>query len=103
MNDFMAMFSKQTKQVLKQVCKKHDITQIKDIVDVYRHKPDLLFEPKGFSQKCWNEISEVLSNSQNPYMPQDSVISYTKAKLIAKRNALIDELAELSRTIQAMS
>ena len=37
---------------------------------------------------------------QRAYVPEDAVISFEKAKLIVKRNRLIDELTELSRKIQ---
>ena len=93
-------FSDDTRAILSQVCKKHNIKHVKEIVDIYRHKPDLLFEMEGFSKECWNEISEVLSDSGNPYMPEDSVISFQKAMLIVKRNNLVNELAELSKEIQ---
>ena len=93
-------FSDETKTVLFQVCEKHDIKHIKEMVDIYRHKPDLFFEINGFSRKCWDEISDILSEPSNPYMPKDSVISYNKAMLIVKRNNLVDELAELSKEIQ---
>ncbi|MBW2575258.1 MAG: hypothetical protein JRC56_03500 [Deltaproteobacteria bacterium] len=93
-------FSNGARTILFQVCEKHNIKHIKEIVDIYRHKPDLFFEVKGFSRKCWNEITDILSNKSNPYMPKDSVISYQKAMLIVKRNNLVDELAELSKEIQ---
>jgi len=69
-------------------------------VDIYRHKPDLFFEENGFSRECWDEISNILSGPNNPYIPKDSVISFQKATLIVKRNKLVDELAELSDKIQ---
>jgi hypothetical protein len=93
-------FTVETKNILSQVCEKHNIKQVKELVDIYRHKPDLFFEVKGFSKKCWDEISDILSDSSNPYMPEDSVISFQKALLIVKRNHLVDELAELSKKIQ---
>ena len=93
-------FTVETKNILSQVCEKHNIKQVKELVDIYRHKPDLFFEVKGFSKKCWDEISDILSDSSNPYMPEDSVISFQKALLIVKRNYLVDELAELSKKIQ---
>ena len=62
-------FNDETRAILFQVCKKHHIKHVKEIVDIYRHRPDLLFEVKGFSKECWDEISEILSNSSNPYMP----------------------------------
>ena len=93
-------FTVETKNILSQVCEKHNIKQVKELVDIYRHKPDLFFEVKGFSKKCWDEISDILSDSSNPYMPEDSVISFQKALLIVKRNLLVDELAELSKKIQ---
>jgi hypothetical protein len=93
-------FSEETKQILFRVCVKHNIKQIKEIVDIYRHKPDLFFEENGFSRECWDEISNILSDPNNPYLPKDSVISFQKATLIVKRNKLIDELAELSNEIQ---
>jgi len=102
MKEFLEIlpYRKQTKRILIQICEEHYIQHIKDIVDIYRHKPDLFFAAKGFSKKCWDEISEVLSDPGNPYMPKDSVISFEKAKLIVKRNKLIDELTELSKEIQ---
>ncbi|MBW1608228.1 MAG: hypothetical protein JRF45_13070 [Deltaproteobacteria bacterium] len=93
-------FSAETKRLLSQVCEKHHIKQVKELVDIYRHKPDLFFEVNGFSKKCWDEISGLLSDPSNPYMPEDSVISFQKALLIVKRNHLVDELAELSKEIQ---
>jgi len=93
-------FSDKTRTVLFQVCEKHDVKHIKEMVDIYRHKPDLFFEIDGFSRKCWDEISEILSDTSNPFMPKDSEISYQKAMLIVKRNNLVDELAELSKEIQ---
>lgn len=93
-------FSDDTRAILFQVCKNHNIKHVKEIVDIYRHKPDLLFEVRGFSKECWDEISEILSDSSNPYMPKDSVISFQKAMLIVKRNNLVNELAELSKEIQ---
>ena len=93
-------FTVETKNILSQVCEKHHIKQVKELVDIYRHKPDLFFEVKGSSKKCWDEISDILSDSSNPYMPEDSVISFQKALLIVKRNYLVDELAELSKKIQ---
>lgn len=90
----------QARRILYQICDKHDIKRIKDFVDIYRHKPDLLFEEKGLSQECWDEISKVLSDPGNPYIPQETVISYRKAKLIVKRNRLIDDLTELTKEIQ---
>lgn len=93
-------FTVETRNILSQVCEKHNIKQVKELVDIYRHKPDLFFEVKGFSKKCWDEISDILSDSSNPYMPEDSVISFQKALLIVKRNLLVDELAELSKKIQ---
>ncbi len=92
--------SKDTGKIMLQVCKKHNIRHEKEIVDIYRHKPDLFFEEKAFSKECWNEISTILSDPSNPYMPKDSVISFKKATLIVKRNKLIDALAELSKEIQ---
>lgn len=93
-------FSAETRNILFQVCEKHHIKQVKELVDIYRHKPDLFFEVNGFSKKCWDEISNLLSDPSNPYMPKDSVISFQKALLIVKRNHLVDELAELSKEIQ---
>ncbi len=92
--------SDKTRNILFRICKEHDIRHIKEVVDIYRHKPDLIFEASGFSKECWEELSEILSNSNNPYMPDDSVISFQKAKLIVKRNKLVDELAGLSKEIQ---
>ncbi len=92
--------SDKTRNILFRICKEHDIRHIKEVVDIYRHKPDLFFEANGFSKECWEELSEILSNSNNPYMPDDSVISFQKAKLIVKRNKLVDELAGLSKEIQ---
>jgi hypothetical protein len=69
-------------------------------VDIYRHKPDLFFGENGFSRECWDEISNILSDPNNPYIPKDSVISFKKATLIVKRNKLVDELAELSNEIR---
>jgi len=102
MKNFIATFSfsEETRQILFQVCEKHNIRHIKEIVDIYRHKPDLFFEGKGFSKECWEEISNTLSDPNNPYIPKDSVISFQKAALIVKRNKLVDELAELSNEIQ---
>lgn len=93
-------FTAETRNILSQVCEKHNIKQAKELVDIYRHKPDLFFEVNGFSKKCWDEISSLLSDPSNPYMPEDSVISFQKALLIVKRNHLVDELAELSKEIQ---
>lgn len=93
-------FTAETRNILSQVCEKHHIKQVKELVDIYRHKPDLFFEVNGFSKKCWDEISSLLSDQSNPYMPEDSVISFQKALLIVKRNHLVDELAELSKEIQ---
>ncbi len=102
MTAFIETFSisKETGKILLQVCKKHNIRHEKEIVDIYRHKPDLFFEEKNFSKECWTEISTILSDPSNPYMPQDSVISFDKATLIVKRNKLIEELAKLSKEIQ---
>jgi len=93
-------FTAETRNILSQVCEKNHIKQVKELVDIYRHKPDLFFEVNGFSKKCWDEISSLLSDQSNPYMPEDSVISFQKALLIVKRNHLVDELAELSKEIQ---
>ncbi len=92
--------SKETGKILLQVCEKYNIRHEKEIVDIYRHKPDLFFEEIDFSEECWNEISTILSDPSNPYMPKDSVISFKKATLIVKRNKLIDKLTELSKEIQ---
>jgi hypothetical protein len=93
-------FTAETRNILSQVCEKNHIKQVKELVDIYRHKPDLFFGVNGFSKKCWDEISSLLSDPSNPYMPEDSVISFQKALLIVKRNHLVDELAELSKEIQ---
>lgn len=93
-------FSEQTRQILLRVCEKHNIKLISEIVDIYRHKPDLFFCENGFSKECWDEISNILSDPNNPYIPKDSVISFNKATLIVKRNKLVDELAELSNEIR---
>lgn len=93
-------FSETTRQILLRVCEKHNIKQISEIVDIYRHKPDLFFGENGFSRECWDEISNILSDPNNPYIPKDSVISFKKATLIVKRNKLVDELAELSNEIR---
>lgn len=102
MHKFIETFpvSKETEKILLQVCKKYNIRHEKEIVDIYRHKPDLFFQEKDFSKECWNEISTILSDPSNPYMPKDSVISFKKATLIVKRNKLIEELAELSKDIR---
>lgn len=102
MEQFLEMFPQSglTRKILLKICEEHHIQHIRDIVDIYRHKPDLFFEMEGFSESCWEEISEILSNPDNPYVPKDAVISFEKAKLIVKRNRLIDELTELSRKIQ---
>ncbi len=104
MQDLIKTFgiSEGTRQILHQMCEKHAIGHIKEFVDVYRHKPDIFFEAKGFSSKCWDEISQALSDPGNPYIPGETVISYDKAKLIVKRNRLIDDLTELTRSIQEM-
>ena len=93
-------FSEKTRQILLRVCEKHNIKQISEIVDIYRHKPDLFFGENSFSRECWDEISNILSDPNNPYIPKDSVISFKKATLIVKRNNLVDELAELSNEIR---
>jgi hypothetical protein len=93
-------FSETTRQILLRVCEKHNIKQISEIVDIYRHKPDLFFGENGFSREFWDEISNILSDPNNPYIPEDSVISFKKATLIVKRNKLVDELAELSNEIR---
>jgi len=94
--------SAETKRILSQVCEKHRINQVKELVDIYRHKPDLFFEVNGFSKNCWDEISGLLSDPSSPYMPEDSVISFQKALLIVRRNHLVDELAELSKEIRSI-
>ena len=93
-------FSEKTRQILLRVCEKHNIKQISEIVDIYRHKPDLFFGENGFSREFWDEISNILSDPHNPYIQEDSVISFKKATLIVKRNKLVDELAELSNEIR---
>ncbi|MEE8552032.1 MAG: hypothetical protein V3S72_01905 [Desulfobacterales bacterium] len=93
-------FSEKTRQILLRVCEKHNIKQISEIVDIYRHKPDLFFGKNGFYRECWDEISNILSDPNNPYIPKDSVISFKKATLIVKRNNIVDELAELSNEIR---
>ena len=104
MQEFIRAFpiSDQTRQILHNVCEKHDIRHIRDVVDIYRHKPDIFFEEKGFSRECWDEIPKTFSYPGNPSIPKESVISYRKAKLIVKRNRLIDDLTELTREIQEM-
>ena len=89
-----------TIKVLNQLCEEHDIRRVKDLVDVYLHRPDLFFKIECFKKECWDEISEVLSDHSNPYIPGDSVISFEKAKLIVKRNELIDKLTELTQEIR---
>ncbi len=89
-----------TTKVLKQLCEEHDIRSVKDFVDVYLHKPDLFFKIVGFKKECWEEISVALSDHSGPYIPKDSVISFKKAKLIVKRNKLIDKLTELTQEIR---
>ncbi len=102
MQTFIETFpvSKATGNILLKVCKKYNIRHEKEIVDIYRHKPDLFFEEINFSKESWNEISKILSDPSNPYMPKDSVISFKKATLIVKRNKLIDKLADLSKAIR---
>jgi hypothetical protein len=102
MDKFLALFSDSNQKIMEHACATHDLCNIKNIVDVYRHKPDLLFGIQGFSAQCWDELTAALSNPANPYIPADAVISYAKAQLIVKRNHLIDELSELSGTIRAM-
>ncbi len=89
-----------TVKVLNRLCEEHDIRRVKDLVDVYLHRPDLFFKIKSFKKKCWDEISEVLSDHSNPYIPEDSVISFEKAKLIVKRNEMIDKLTGLTQKIR---
>lgn len=102
MDKFLGLFSDSNQRIMEHACEVHDLCNIKNIVDVYCHKPDLFFGIKGFTAHCWDELSAALSNPDVPYIPKDAVISYPKAQLIAKRNRLIDELAELSRAIRSM-
>ncbi|MEE8432733.1 MAG: hypothetical protein V3S16_15905, partial [Candidatus Desulfatibia sp.] len=55
MQTFIEAFpiSKETGQILLQVCKKYNIRHEKEIVDIYRHRPDLFFEEKSFSKECY--------------------------------------------------
>ncbi len=89
-----------TIKVLNQLCEEHDIRSVKDLVDVYLHKPDLFFKIECFPKECWDEISVVLSDHSNPYIPENAAISFEKAKLIVKRNELIDKLTQLTQEIR---
>jgi len=89
-----------TIKVLNQLCEEHDIRSVKDLVDVYLHRPELFFETECFTKECWDEISVALSDQSNPYIPEDSTISFEKAKLIVRRNELIDKLTELTQEIR---